>query len=85
MKFSCESPQEARERLEQWHRFFAVWPRQVGPRDCRALEWIERRAIYWDCSVGSMIEWKYREAQPRPVRVEPSEPWPRKREAKEAA
>jgi hypothetical protein len=35
-----------RDRLSEWHPFFALIPRRVGSRDCRWLEWIERKGTY---------------------------------------
>jgi hypothetical protein len=48
MKFNCgptkeERKEERKARLSDWHRFFCIWPRRVGYRDCRWLEWIERK------------------------------------------
>lgn len=30
----------------QWHRWFAWRPVRVGPRDCRWLEYVERKLTY---------------------------------------
>lgn len=30
-------------RKQNWHRFFAIWPRKVADGDYRCFEWIERR------------------------------------------
>jgi hypothetical protein len=47
MKFDCgETCQERRERLETWHRFYAIWPRRIDSHDCRCFEWIERKGIF---------------------------------------
>ncbi len=51
MKFDCgpterERKQAARDRWCTWHRWFAWFPVRVGPRDCRWLEYVERRADY---------------------------------------
>ena len=48
MKFNCglsadEKRQQEIERSENWHRWFAWKPIRVGSRDCRWLEWIERK------------------------------------------
>jgi hypothetical protein len=49
-------------RLEEWHGFFALWPRRVGNHDCRWLERIERRGRFipgfWDCP--DRWHWEYR-------------------------
>lgn len=55
MKFDC-GPDEAevrqtrynrvqakRKARGQWHRWFAWFPVQVGPHDCRWLEYVERK------------------------------------------
>lgn len=49
MKFNCgpterQRRQSARDRWCVWHRWFAWFPVRVGPRDCRWLETVERRA-----------------------------------------
>ena len=47
MKFDCgETWEEYKERLSEWHSFFALIPRKVGEHDCRWLEVIERRMTY---------------------------------------
>jgi hypothetical protein len=51
VKFNCGPSPEAKavararefERLQEWHAFYAIWPRRVGENDCRMLEWIVRR------------------------------------------
>jgi hypothetical protein len=63
MKFDCgETREEKINALQQWHRFFCIWPRHVGYKDCRWLETIERKGTlmyhgseYW--------EWQYRPIQ----------------------
>ena len=37
----------------KWHRWFAWHPVRTGKRECRWLEYVERRAV-------SSITWKYR-------------------------
>ena len=49
-----------RERLSNWHPFFAIWPRRVWWNDCRWMEAIERRGRWsrtWDEFVWV---WEYR-------------------------
>lgn len=53
MKFACTDREaelrrlyKERDALEQWHDFFAIWPREVANADCRWLETIQRRAHY---------------------------------------
>jgi hypothetical protein len=55
MKFrGPETTQEWYARVKDWHPHFCWWPRRVGFRDYRWLEWIERRwksgytDEYWD-------------------------------------
>lgn len=58
MKFDCgETQKEKWTRLEKWHKFYAIWPRQVASHDCRWFEVIERRVVFdcWD------YYWEYRE------------------------
>lgn len=60
MKFDCgETRGERRDRLSEWHDWFAWRPVRVGSRDCRWLEVVERRAA----SFGWENEpyWHYRE------------------------
>ena len=61
MKFDCgEEWVEKKKRLETWHRFFCLWPRKLGPHDCRWLEWVERKGT---CSYGlggGCWSWEYR-------------------------
>jgi hypothetical protein len=62
MKFDCgETPKERQFRLSNWHPFFCIFPRNVGPHDCRWLEWIERRGtLSWSSMDGEWLEWEYR-------------------------
>lgn len=39
-----ETPQEKDSRLSEWHKFFPLFPRQIGPHDYRCFEWIERKS-----------------------------------------
>lgn len=44
MRFDCgETWAEKAKRLSRWHRWFAWHPVEVGPHDCRWLEYVERR------------------------------------------
>lgn len=45
---------------EKWHPYFTFWPRRVGHRDCRWLEWIQRRLT--DGGYYSPL-WDYRPKQ----------------------
>ncbi len=33
-------------RKKQWHKFFPLYPRQIGPKDYRVFEWIERKGTF---------------------------------------
>lgn len=65
MKFNCDylidrkKEKDLRER--QWHNYFALIPRRVGPKDCRWLETIEARKVPWD-TIGCIViwDWEYR-------------------------
>lgn len=56
MKFNCGPTYEVKvEQQKNWHPFFAILPRRVGPDECRWLEWIERRREWrarYSVSVG---------------------------------
>lgn len=44
MKLSCGPTYKIwRAKREEWHRFFALWPRRVGDFECRWLEFIEKK------------------------------------------
>jgi hypothetical protein len=61
MKVNCgETWQEKKERLEDWHRFFCLWPRRVGHQDCRWLEYVERKGEYWSFWGDAGWIWEYR-------------------------
>lgn len=81
MKFSTETLDHKRERLEAWHDFFAIVPREVAPGDFRFLELIERRGEYITPKgppVGSFWRWKYRSKkdpfEPEPVKTQKPPP-----------
>lgn len=60
MKFNCGPNQEERfleiskkgEALAKWHKVFAWRPIKVASRDCRWLEYVERRYQYVPVDVG---------------------------------
>lgn len=61
MKFDCgETFAEKRARLGQWHRFYAIFPRRIGPHDCRMFEILERRGTHSSDESGSWWYWEYR-------------------------
>lgn len=52
MKFNCGLSRYEKEAIYvPWRPFYPFFPRKVGPKDCRAFEWIERRSVryggYW--------------------------------------
>lgn len=64
MKFDCgETGEEMRDRLSNWHKWFAWYPVLVAPHDCRWLELVERKGTYWCISYCSGWEWVYRAAK----------------------
>lgn len=61
MRINCgPTPKERVKKLKQWHPFFALWPRRVGPNDCRWLETIERKGEFWAIEMYSGWNWEYR-------------------------
>lgn len=66
MRFSCGETDEMRKaRLEQWHPFFALWPRYISTEVGVVgiwLETIERKGIYWEGNYagGEGWTWEYR-------------------------
>ena len=47
MKFNCgKTWEEKRADLEQWNLYFAWFPVQVDPRDCRWLEWVRNTNLH---------------------------------------
>ena len=68
MKFDCGLDwKEKVAAIEgKWQPHFALWPRRVGHRDCRWLEWIERKGNYRGHSYGIFSNsyviwyWEYR-------------------------
>ena len=61
MKFNCGlSWADKRAIEEDWHLFFAIWPRRVGKNDCRWLETIERKKTFHSYPGGGFETTKYR-------------------------
>lgn len=53
MKFDCgETREEKEKRLSNWHDFFCLIPRKVGPHDCRWLETIQRRTWFYRTEIS---------------------------------
>lgn len=47
MKWNCGPTwREKMAATEQWHRWFAWHPVRIGSRDCRWLEYVERKGEY---------------------------------------
>jgi hypothetical protein len=65
MKLNCgPSLYERRLAKQEWHRFFTLWPRRVGPGDCRWLEYIERKGRCLSGFGHDLWDWKYRPIDP---------------------
>ena len=62
MKFDCgETFQEKKDRLSGWHDYFAWLPVRVGSHDCRWLETIRRKGVYYSgVGVGGFWIWSYK-------------------------
>lgn len=76
MKLECGKRKRLKQKAEErellkkqeWHKFFAIWPRKIGNEDCRYLETIERKLIqykYKDWFFGTSFDaykymWVYR-------------------------
>ena len=70
MKLNCGLPADERAALkwkakkaylEQWHPFFALWPRRVGPTQCVWLEWIRRKGTWCEYQYhGAWWRYEYR-------------------------
>lgn len=67
MRFDCGmTAAEHSAAKEKWHRFFAVWPRRVGPHDCRWMEWIERKGTLCYGGYDMWWRWEYRTELTKP-------------------
>jgi hypothetical protein len=65
MKFDCGLTKEEKQELDicrysNWHEWFAWFPVQVGYRDCRWLEVIERKGRAMETWDGIRWNWEYR-------------------------
>ncbi len=65
MKFNCGPAYEVRwerrhKHLTNWHRKFAWFPVRVTEGDCRWLEYVERRGVYYASPYAASWEWEYR-------------------------
>lgn len=66
MKFNCgETLAEKKQRLGQWHRWFAWRPVRVGEKECRWLEYVERKGRYYASIRDGTWFWDYRVADTR--------------------
>ena len=60
MKWNCgPSWEEKHEATKQWHRWFAWRPVRVGPRDCRWLEYVDRKGKWSDSFHPMLAGWLY--------------------------
>lgn len=59
MRFNCgPTPEEKREALQKWHKWFALLPRRLTEsRECVCLEFIERKGTI-DSIYGWMFEYR---------------------------
>ena len=67
MKFDCgasaEQKWEAKKnKLKEWHKWFAWYPVRVCHNECRWLEWVHRRGEYLfnRQSITTEWEWEYK-------------------------
>lgn len=65
MRFNCGPTFEEKwEQRKQWHPWFAWRPVRVDSRDCRWLEWVERKGTedVRSCGFASSVylRWTYR-------------------------
>jgi hypothetical protein len=57
MKFDCG---KSYARKTQWHLWFAWYPVQVYTRDCRWLEYVERKGTVYSGYCDSYWRYEYR-------------------------
>ncbi len=61
MKFNCGHTKEVRvNALHNWHRWFAWWPVRVGIKECRWLEFVERKGKQKMHGYDMLWSWEYR-------------------------
>lgn len=61
MKFDCGlTLEEEYDLLKQWHKHFCWLPVRIAHRDCRWLEFVERKGTYKGMSFRTFWEWEYR-------------------------
>lgn len=63
MRFDCGPTAADKYRAKlRWHKFFCLFPRRMTNlnRDCRWLEYIERRGTEKMCGWDIHIDWEYR-------------------------
>lgn len=69
MKFNCGLTAKEQQDLDicrysNWHNYFAWVPIRVGHKDCRWLEWIERKGRAFEAPLnGVRWNWEYRAKQ----------------------
>lgn len=60
MKFNCGlSAEEKWEYKKKWHPWFAWYPVRIGHRDCRWLEYVDRKYVFHCFDMGAFGEYKY--------------------------
>ena len=61
MKFDCGLTRREKIKIkENWHLHFVLFPIRLGSRDCRWLEWVERRGVHCEYIEGSYWIWEYK-------------------------
>lgn len=76
MRWDCDKRKERRlakrEALKEWHPVFVLFPHKVAENDCRWLETIERRKVWYRGWIlvpdmkpyeGWKSRWEYRSVQ----------------------
>ena len=61
MKFDCGlSRDEKIKNKKKWRRWFAWHPVRIDNHDCRWLEYVERKGVFWTCFSGEGWDYEYR-------------------------
>jgi len=62
MKYRSEGPAAYVLRMSRWHRWFAWRPVRVGTHECRWLEFVERKRVWYGIGETSARYTEYRPA-----------------------
>jgi hypothetical protein len=61
MKFDCgKTREEKRDKLTNWHKWYAWYPVRIGSHNCRWLEYVERKLTYVECGWDYYTNREYR-------------------------